>query len=180
MAEGAICRVTGLEVVGVGSSVEVLLVARVAIRRRTRVLAIDVALFACYLGMKASQWIVSKRSVIELGIQPVRGRMTATTIMRKPKLQVAWVLGGNELLAMAGVAIRCGSFEFVIDMAGIAIERCMHPGQCETSELQMIKLRAKPRIHGVTRLAGRREAKPGMIEDRRLKVLDMAAIAVRG
>jgi len=122
---------------------------------------------------------MTKRSVIELGIQPVRRRMAAAAIMRQAQLKMTRVIGSDEFLAMAGIAVGRCPLELVIEMAGIAIQRRVHSGEREAGEFQVIKLGSKPGIHVVARLAGRREAQPYMVEDWCLIVLDMAAVASR-
>ena len=64
-------------------------------------------------------------------------------------------------------------------MAGGAGQRSVRASECVTCVFQMVKLGIEPAVHRVTALAGRRKAKPDVIDNRRQEVLLMARVAGR-
>ena len=62
-------------------------------------------------------------------------------------------------------------------MAGAACKGGVGPGQCITRVFEVVKLGVEPAIHGVTVLAGGRQAKADVVKNRREEVLLVAGIA---
>lgn len=85
------------QVVGIGGALIILLVAGVAVRRRVRVLAIDVAAGAGHSGVRAGQREAGG-VVIEAGRNP-RCRVVAhLALLREPGGRVVRIVGVLEIL----------------------------------------------------------------------------------
>lgn len=109
-----------------------------------------------------------------------RGRaVTGLTSLRESGLRVRGVRGFVEVVQVATDASGWRVRVVAADVASRAVEGCVGPGQCEASELEVIELSAKPVIHAMTLGAVGGKLQLCMIRLRRLKVLRMAAVAIR-
>ncbi len=153
MADRAISRKSGRFVIRIRGGVIRAHVARRAVGRSSRKLTVDVALRALQGCVRTGEREFGEGGMVKRGVGPVDGRVTHATVAREARLDMIRIGSGHKFLLVAGVAICRRSLEFVVDMAGGAIESCMHAGQGKPGESGVIKLRAEPGVHGVARFA---------------------------
>lgn len=135
------------------------------------------ALRTCDGGMPSRQGPVRINRVIELRVQPVGSRVAGRAVMRKIELHVRRVLAAREVRLVTRKARCRRSFEYVVQVACSAGQRCVRAGESVAGYPKMIKFRVEPRAHRVARLAGRRKTCRHMIEHRSMKVLLVAGVA---
>ena len=109
-----------------GRAGEILLVARVACHAGQVVVVVDVTVgaFTRWHGVAAGQK-ESGRGVIELGVQPVVRCMTGLARRRELRVDVIRIRGSNEVLLVAGVALRRHRLESTVGailVASIAVD----------------------------------------------------------
>jgi len=153
-----------LHVVRIGRAVEILHVARTAIRRRSDELVVDVALRARDGDVCAGQRELRKGIVIEGRRIPRAGVMAGLAGRREPGLGVRRIVGLIKVRHMTAHTGCRGIHELPAGVASAAIERCVRTDQRETSELQMVKLRAHPVVHRVALLALDRQAQGDVVD----------------
>ena len=107
--------------------------------------------------------------------------MTDRAVLRKARLHVIGILRAREILQVTASAVHTGKVEIPVDVAGRAVERGVHSGQREASELGVVEGRPQPAIHVVAGLAGGRETGRHMIRKLCLrKRLRVTGNAIRG
>lgn len=131
VATGAGGRDSGLGVIGVRRSLEILHVARNAIRRSAGELAVHVALRAGNSHMGAGQREFSERVVIEGRGLPGRGGVAALASLRESRLHVIRIRRLLEIGEMAAHAGRGRSGKLPSYVTGGAIQRNMCSRQRE-------------------------------------------------
>ena len=149
MANRTIHREVGRLVIWICRGVVVLGVARSAISRRAAVLASDVTLHALQSRMHTRQSEASESRVIELRRRPVGGRVAHGAVSWEIGLHVIRVGRAVVVFRVAPKTCNRRALRKAIHMAGTAVDRRVHAGQREASELRMIECRAEPRIHAM-------------------------------
>ena len=180
MAEGAVGWITGRLVGWVRRTVEVLVMARVAVRGRGHVVIVGVALCAGNRGVFPRKRPMRVQSMIEFGIRPVEGRMANPAVPGQRERDVGRIGRTCKIGTMARIALRRRPLKDIVDMTGSAGQRGVRPGQRVAGVLQMVELGAEPGIHGVATLTRCGELEAHVIDDRGEEVFLVAAIACRG
>lgn len=121
----------------------------VAGRGRRRIVVVGMALCAGDSGVHAGQRPVSVNGVIELGVEPVCGGVTDGAIVRKVELNMRRIFTAVEVGLMASNACCRRAFEYVVEVARCARERCMRATESIAGHLQVIEFGIEPRVHGV-------------------------------
>lgn len=153
MAEAAVGGEPGRRVIRIGCPVEVLSVAGEASRRCARINVVNVTLRAGYVGMQAYQRITRVERVVEGGIRPVDRAVALAAVPRQTKRHVVRVRGAGKVRRMTRIAGGGCPFELVVDMARRTRQRRMRSRECEAGVLQVVEIRAQPRVCGVAGLA---------------------------
>ena len=174
VANGAVRREAGGDVVGTCGRGEVGLMAGVARGRRRDVVVVGVALRAGDGSVRAGERIICVKRVVKLGIEPVCSGVAGGTVVGETQLHVGRIVAGCKVLGVTGEAICRRSFENVVRMAGRARQRGMRAGERVAGDLEVVELGIKPGIDGVAGLAGRWEPGGHMVNYRSQKVLLMA------
>lgn len=179
MTDRAIGREAARNVRGVRSSVELRLVASEAVGGRRIVVVVGVALRAGHGCMLAGQRIVRIDGMIEFCIRPIGCRVADSAVPRQAHLGVRRVVAVDEVIGVARIALRRCSLKDIIAVAGGAFKRRVCARQGISRIFQVVKLGIEPTVHRVAALAGCRQAKSYVIENRCQKILLMARIACR-
>ena len=116
MADRAIDRERGLDVVRIGGRVVVRHVAQIAGATRKVVVAIYVALAALQVRVTIGQW-ESGCSVIEGGLQPRHGVVAGLAGRREVRLNVIRIVRAVVIRHMAQIAGAAGQVVVVVHMA---------------------------------------------------------------
>ena len=124
---------------GIRGSREVRLVARVAVRRRTGELTVDMAARARHGQMRAGKREACVFGVIKRGTHPADCRMACRTIMGKACGQMTRIVRSIEIGCMAAIAVRWRALEFSADMAGDAGQFRVHARESEAGHRQMVE-----------------------------------------
>jgi hypothetical protein len=170
-------RKAGLYVVRIGRAVEVLDVAGRAIGRGSHKLPVDMALGAGHADVRSGQRELRERIVVKRCRIPRAAVVAGLAGGGEAGLSVRRIVGLVEIRQVtADAGGRCAS-ELPADMAGIAIQRRVCPGQCESRELQMVELGAHPVVHGVALFAGRRQVQRDVINSSRLCICEILLVA---
>jgi hypothetical protein len=127
--------------------------------------------------MHPRQRVMSIQSVVKCRVQPVRGRVACSAIVRQAQLHMRRILAVCEIGSVARVAGCRSSFEYVVEMACRARQGCVRPRQRVPRILQVIKLRVEPRIHRVAAFTRGRKPRRNVIEYRRQKIFLVARVA---
>ena len=90
------------------------------------------------------------------------------------------IVASSEVCLMAGNALRRRALEYVINVAGNALQVGVCAGQRISGVLQVIELGVEPAVQAVAARAIGGELKPDVIDHRSAEILLMARIAVRG
>jgi len=132
-------------------------------------------------GMRSRQRIVRIKSVIECGIVPRQCGVANTAVVRQSQLHVRRIRRVLKInsVSVAAIAISRRSLVFIIGVARDTGQSGVRPGQRISCIPQVVKLRAKPAIHGVAVFAGSGEAETLVVDHRRQEVLPMARFASR-
>jgi len=150
-------------VVRIRRAIEILHVARSAIRWRAHKLSIDMALRAPNAGVRARQRELSKGIVIESRRIPSSRAMASLAGIRESSLRVRRVVGLVKVRQVAADAGSRRSHEFSTRVARAAVQRRVGAGQRESRELQVIELRAHPVVHAVALFASGRQIQGDVI-----------------
>ena len=142
-------RKSRLHVIGVGRAVEILYMARSAIRRCPHKLAVDVALGTRYIDVSPGQRELCECVVIEVRHIPRARVVTRLAGRWEARLRVRRIARLIEVRQVAAYAGGWCSRESSAHVARRAIQRGVRPGQSKPGELQMVELRAHPVVHGV-------------------------------
>ena len=170
-------REPGLHVIGVRRGIEILDVARSAIRGSPDKIAIDVALRAGHVGMRAGQRELRKCGVIESRRIP-RARVVAGLARgREAGLRVRRVVRLVEVRHVAAHAACRRQCELAAGVAGVAVQSGVRTHQGEACELHVVELRAHPVVHGVAGFASRRHVQRDVINARGLGVNEVSLVA---
>ena len=132
VANGTICRECCSHVVRICCLIERRYVTRSAIFRSAGVSAAHMTLRTGNGDMCSCQWKRGHRIVVELCVQPRRGRMTLRARLRKSKAQVIWILGVVEISLVTTDAVRRGTLEMTSHVTRHAIEGRVSPCQWKT------------------------------------------------
>jgi len=179
VTDRTIGRESSLPMIGVSGAVVILHVASTASATAQVVVAVDVTLRALQRCVPSGQR-KSHQVVIERGRLPRTRVVAGLAGLGKIEGYMVGVGGLSVGGQVATDAVGRRSLELSPEMAGHAIQRGMHPGQCKPRELQMIKLHAKPVIHAVALFARCGEARLHVAGAGRPLVLGrMAGIALR-
>jgi len=160
MADIALGGEARRRVIGIRSFVEILQVTARAVLRHSPELAARVARCARHGGMRAGEFELAD-VVIELGVLPVRGRMTGVALGGDVALRVRRVCGLLEVRQVATRAINGRALESVVHMAGGTLHGLMRAGERERSAV-VIERRSLPTDIRVTGGAIVRESRGGM------------------
>ncbi len=87
------------------------------------------------------------------------------------------VAAGHVFTRMATEAVRCSSFEYIIQMARGAGQCSVHAGESKSCVFRMIEAGPEPTIQVVTALAGCWKARADVVDHGGLEVLLVAGIA---
>jgi len=170
-------RETGLHVIGIRGALEILEVARAAIRRCTHKLTIDVTLRAGHIHVPAGQREFCKGVVIERRHVP-RARVVASLASRGESRLRMWRIA--RLIEIRQVATHAGgrcSYEFSTRVARRTIQRSVRPGQGKAGELEVVELRTHPVVHGVTLLAAGGQVQLHVIQPGRSCIYEVPLMA---
>ncbi len=146
-------RESRLHVIGRGRAVEVLHMARSAIRRCPHKLTVDVALGAGYANVPPGEREFRERVVIEVGHIPRARVMASLAGGGEARLRMRRIACLIEVRQVATHAGGRRSREFPTHVTRRAIQRGVRTGQRKAGELQMVELRAHPVVHGVALFA---------------------------
>ena len=138
------------------------------------------ALRASHAHVRTRQREFRERIVIERCRIPRAGAVAGLTSSREARLRMGRIVGLVEIRHMAAVAGGGRVVEFPARVTSGAIQRGVRARQRETGELQVIKLRAHPVVHGVALLARDRETQGDVINADGLgadEILLMAGVA---
>lgn len=141
---------SGLHMVRIGRTVEILYMARGAIGGRAHKLPVDVALRAGNGRVCARQLELRKHVVVESRRIPRGGTVAGLAAGWEARLRMRRIVRLVEIRHVAADASGRCSHELVASVAGVAVQSRMGAGQRETRELQMVELRAHPVVHRVT------------------------------
>lgn len=151
-----------LHVIGIICVLEILQVATHARRIRQVVVIVDVALRALHGGVRAGQ-SESHCTVIEAGGNPCRRGVTLLAGLRESRLHVVGIRRALEIFQMAAHAGCRRTFELIIDVALVALQRRVRADQGKAGVLQMVKIDSEPVVHRrVALFAGSRESRGGV------------------
>ena len=177
VANGAILREAGLQVIGAVRRLIVLHVAAIAIGRRARESSSHVALGASHCRVSSGQRELG-RIVIKVCALPAAGRMAGVAFGRKLRLNVIGIGGVLEIGKMAARAIgRCAG-ELAAHMAGRALHRGMRARQRKGRGV-VIERRTLPAHKAVAQQAIVRETGGDVIRIlRRVEILHVAAVTI--
>ena len=145
MAGLARCWKTALDMVGAGRPVEVVDVARGAVRRGSCILSAHVAGSTRHRNMRTGQREPGQRVVIEFRIRPCHRAVTRLASGREPCLCVGRIVGSVVVLGVTTVAIGRRPLVLSADMACGALQRSVRTGEGKTI-FRMIDLGAEPTI----------------------------------
>jgi len=124
--------------------------------------------------------VVGIERMIELGVEPVRRRVTSAAVVGQAELHMRRIVAGCVVAGMAGVAGGRSSREDIVGVTGGAGKRGVRSGERVAGDLEMVEPGVEPRVHGVTRFAGCGESCGDVIENLSLKVLLVTGIAGSG
>ena len=130
MANRAIEWESGQHVVGIGSSVVIRNVARIAIGRCGGKAGVVVTLVALQSGVRASQRERSFR-VIEYRTRPIGCRVASGAIGAKAGGYVIWIVGAVVIGDVARIAGSWCTVEDIVDVTQVARHRSMRAGERE-------------------------------------------------
>ena len=170
-------RESGLHMVRIGRRVEVLDVAGRAIGRRSDKLAVNVALRAGHIGVRAGQREFRKGGVIESRRIPSARVVAGLARGREAGLRVRRVVRLVEVRHMAAHAACRRQCELAACVAGVAIEGSVRAHQGKACELHVVELRAHPVVDGVAGFASRRHSQCNVINARGLGVNEVSLVA---
>lgn len=171
------CGESRLHVVGIRSRSKVGHVASGAIHARQIEIIVDVALRALQAGVSTRQREACD-VVVESNRGPICGVVARGAILRKLGLHMIGILGAGEILQMATDAIGDSDLVVPVNVACRAIQRGVHAGQRKARKPGVIKLGAKPTVHGMASLANRGELQRPMVWGGGGKCIGMACYAV--
>lgn len=178
MAQGAGSGESRRHVVGIGSALIIPLVAGVAVRRRSRILAIDVAAGAGHGGMGAGERKTGA-VVIETGRNPRRRVVAYLALLRKPGGCVVRIVGVLEILEVTGHAQGTEIRKLSAHMAGLALQRGMRAGEWKTAQ-SVVEGGVSPGNRAVADGAIRREPAADVVGVGRLLKIGHVARRTRG
>ena len=127
MAALASLRYSGLHMVGIGRALKVLQVTRHAGGIGQVVISVDVTLGALQRGVRPGQWEAGSR-VIEAGISPGRGVVTALASLRYSRLHVVGIGRALKVLQVTRHAAGIGQVVISVDVTLGALQRDVRPG----------------------------------------------------
>lgn len=127
--------------------------------------------------MHSRKGIVRVEGVIELGIEPVGCGVACAAVMRQTQLCVRRVICSLEISGVTCVAVCRGSREDIVDVARGAGQGCVHSGEGEAGDFEVVEPGVEPTVHGVTGFAGGGETERYVVENRGQEVLLVAGIA---
>jgi len=154
----AVRREAGLDVIGIGGTVEIRQVAADAGLRRARESPVDVAGLAAHAHMRAGERETGHGVVIKARAGPSGSRVAVLAGGREAGLDVIGIGGTVEIRQVAADAGLRRARELPVDVAGLAAHAHMRAGERETGHGVVIKARAGPSGSRVAVLAGGREA----------------------
>ena len=117
VAQGAVGREPAGNVGRISGSLEVRLVAAVAVGGGVVVVAVGMALRTGDRGVLTGEWPLRVEGVIEAGVVPVHRGMADGAIAGQPELDVRRIVAGGEIRLVARIALRRRALEHIIDMA---------------------------------------------------------------
>jgi len=167
-----------LHVIGIGSSVEVLDVARRAVRRCAHILSVHVTLRASDAHVRPGQRELRESVVIEGRRAPRRCAVALLAGLWEARLGVWGIARLVEVWQMTTNARRRRASELSSHVAGGAIQGGMRSRQGKAGKLQVIELCAQPVVHAVTLRARRRKIQRDVARGSGLVVLRVTAVAV--
>lgn len=171
---------SGLHMVRTGRPVEIGQVAACTIRRRSYELPIYVAACAGHRRVRSGQGKVRERSVVEQRARPGNRGVTGLAVCGKGGLHMVGIRGPGEISHVAAIAIGRCALKLASHVAGGAVELGMRSRQSESCELQMVKSRPHPGVHGMAGLARGGKLQRLVIGALcGLEIADVAAQAVR-
>ncbi len=173
----AVCRESGLHVVRIGCAVEVLHMARTAIRGRAHELVVDMALRAGDVEVSARQRELRKHVVIERRRIPAARIVASLTGRREAGLRVRRIICLVEIRHMAAYAASRRTYELPTRVAGCAIQRGVRSSEGESGELQVIELCAHPVVHGVALVTTRGQIQLHVVQARGLGIDKVSLVA---
>lgn len=163
MADTAILRESGRQVIRVSRAVKVLQMAALACsRRRGKRHPVEVTLSARDRGVGSGQRKLAQ-VVIEPCVLPAGSCVASGAIGRKVPRQVIWVFGGFEILEMAAVTVQRRACKPPGNVALVAAECDMGPGQRELRHCTVVERSARPRSHVVACLTIMRKTRRSVI-----------------
>ena len=157
VADGAVRRESGGGVIGIRRLLEVRHVARRTGGRHGAVAAVDMALRAGHLHVRAGQRPAC-HGMVKIHVHPRTGAVAGGATGGKSRRDVIGIVGCGPILGVATQAIHRRALEAPSGMTGVAVQRGVHAGERKAGEPQMIKFRPEPRIHAVAFLAGTGES----------------------
>lgn len=153
MAGSARLRKTGRDVIGIGGLLEVGKVAALAGGGRAGEAAVDMTLCAGNVDVRAGERKRSHCVVVKLGAEPRGGAMAARTILRKAGRGVIGIFRRGIVLGMATETVGRSALVMPARVAGEAVQARVSAGEGEAGGARVIKVRARPTVHGVAGLA---------------------------
>ena len=173
----AVCRESRLHVVRIGCAVEVLHMARAAIRGRAHELVVDMALCAGDVDVSARQRELRKHVVIERRRIPAARIVASLTGRREAGLGVRRIICLVEIRQMAANAGSRRTYELPTRVAGRAVQRGVRSSEGESSELQVVELCAHPVVHGMALLTTRGQIQLHVVQTRGLGIDKVSLVA---
>ena len=150
VADRAVRGKTGGHMVRVGRLLVIVQMARSAVRWRACKTAVDVALAARHREMGARQRIGSEAAVVKRCRRPVERGVADCAILREPGLRVVGVGSPGIIFQVATDTTGTGVAEIPIQVAGRAVQSCVHTRQREPRKFGVVKTCSEPGVHVVT------------------------------
>ena len=108
---------------------------------------------------------------------PRTGIVASLASRREIGLRVRRIVRLVEVRHVAAQAARRRPRELPADVASVAVQRDVRPGESETGELQMVELRTHPVVHGVALVAADGQSELHVVDPRGLGVHKVALVA---
>ena len=174
MARGTISRESGRHMIRRCRRVELVQVTARAGRVQRCECAADVTRCACHGAVRSRERKASQR-VVKAGAQPLRGRVAARAILRKPGCHVVRHRRGVVVFRMAGNTFLRDCSEVSVEMAARTLDFDVRSGEWKLRCGIVVEPGALPARHGVTHFAVGRQSCGDVVHClRRVVVLEMA------
>ncbi len=174
VTDRAVRRKSRCHVIRIVGPREIRLVARIAIHRRIRVVAVEMTLQARERRVHARQRIARHCGVVERRVRPGSRRMANRAVGGKTGCHMRGIIRPVKIRLVAAIAVRGEGTEVIVHVALSAGYRHVRPGQREP-RLCMIEYRRAPPTRCMTCRAAGGEPRAHVIGIRRRSEIRLVA-----